>query len=170
MNTKAFWEAITCPVLVCHAREDELTSPRSAAFLREEIGAERTTVELLDNSYHMICVDNDRDLVARRVLEHFGADADAALNPRRTREEGPKMTPEDLQRLADEYFGALKGQQYETLIRLFASDVLWHQPGTSVIAGEHAGRSQLVQFFSKLMELSDALRACYIRIGLPRLG
>jgi carboxylesterase len=148
-------DAINCPVLVCHAREDELTSPRSASFLRQEIGAECTTVELLDNSYHMICVDNDRDLVARRVLEHFGADADAALNPRRTREEGPKMAPEDLQRLADEYFGALKGQQYETLIRLFASDVLWHQPGTSAIAGEHAGRSQLVQFFSKLMELSD---------------
>ena len=147
--------AITCPVLVCHAREDELTSPRSAAFLRDEIGTDRTTVELLDNSYHMICVDNDRDLVARRVLEHFDADADAALNPRRNREEGPKMTPEDLQRLADEYFGALKGQQYESLIRLFASDVLWHQPGTSAIAGEHAGRSQLVQFFSKLMELSD---------------
>ena len=147
--------AITCPVLVCHAREDELTSPRSAAFLRDEIGADHTTVVFLDNSYHMICVDNDRDLVARHVLEHFGANADAALNPRRTREEGPRMTPEDLQRLAEEYFGALKGQQYETLIRLFASDVLWHQPGASVIAGEHAGRSQLVQFFSKLMELSD---------------
>lgn len=147
--------AITCPVLVCHAREDELTSPRSAEFLREEIGPDRTTVVLLDNSYHMICVDNDRDLVARKVLEHFGANADAARNPRRTREEGPRMTHEDLQRLAEEYFAALKGQQYETLIRLFASDVLWHEPGTSVIAGEHAGRSQLVQFFSKLMELSD---------------
>ncbi len=151
--------AITCPVLICHAREDELTSPRSAQFLSEEIGAERTTVVLLDNSYHMICVDNDRDLVARRVLEHFDADADAALNPRRNRPEGPAMTPEDLQRLADEYFGALKGQQYETLIRLFASDVLWHQPGTSAIAGEHAGRSQLVQFFSKLMELSEGTLA-----------
>ncbi len=152
-------DAIGCPVLICHAREDELTSPKSAEFLQQQVGPDHTTVQLLDNSYHMICVDNDRDLVARRVLEHFDADADAALNPRRTREEGPRMSPEDLRRLADDYFGALKGQQYETLIRLFASDVLWHQPGTSAIAGEHAGRSQLVQFFSQLMELSEGTLA-----------
>jgi len=152
-------DAITCPVLICHARDDELTSPKSAEFLQREIGPQHTTVQLLDNSYHMICVDNDRDLVARRVLEHFDADADAALNPRRVHEEGPRMTPEELYRLADEYFGALKDKQYETLIRLFASDVLWHQPGTSSIAGEHAGRSQLVQFFSRLMELSEGTLA-----------
>jgi carboxylesterase len=152
-------EAITCPTLVCHAREDELTSPRSAAFLAQEIGEQRTKVVLLDNSYHMICVDNDRDLVARRILEHFGADADAALSPRRHSEEGPRMNPDELRKLAEDYFGALKAQQYETLIRLFASDVLWHQPGASEIAGDHAGRSQLVQFFSKLMELSGGTLA-----------
>jgi carboxylesterase len=152
-------DQITCMTLVCHAREDELTSPRSAAFLEQEIGKERTQVVLLDNSYHMICVDNDRDLVARRVLEHFGADADAAMAPRRPSDEGPKMTLEALQKLADEYFGALKSQQYESLIRVLASDVLWHEPGTSAISGDHAGRSQLVQFFSKLMELSDGTLA-----------
>ena len=146
---------ITCPTLICHAREDELTSPRSAAFLEQEIGKEHTNVVLLDNSYHMICVDNDRDLVARRVLEHFGVDADAAMAPRRPSDEGPKMNLEALQKLADEYFGALKSQQYEALIRVLASDVLWHEPGTSAISGDHAGRSQLVQFFSQLMELSD---------------
>ena len=69
------------------------------------------------------------------------------------------MTLEALQKLADEYFGALKSQQYEALIRVLASDVLWHEPGTSAIAGDHAGRSQLVQFFSKLMELSDGTLA-----------
>jgi len=152
-------DKITCATLVCHAREDELTSPRSAAILEQQIGKERTHVVLLDNSYHMICVDNDRDLVARRVLEHFGADADAAMSPRRPSDEGPKMTLEALQKLADEYFGALKSQQYEALIRVLASDVLWHEPGTSAIAGDHAGRSQLVQFFSKLMELSDGTLA-----------
>ena len=33
------------------------------------------------------------------------------------------------------------------------------EPGTSAIAGEHAGSSQLVQFFSKLMELSEGTLA-----------
>ncbi|MEO8739559.1 MAG: acyl-CoA-binding protein [Casimicrobiaceae bacterium] len=152
-------DQITCSTLVCHAREDELTSPRSAAFLEQEIGKERTQVVLLDNSYHMICVDNDRDLVARRVLEHFGADVEAAMAPRRPTDEGPKMTLEALQKLADDYFGALKSQQYEALIRVLASDVLWHEPGTSALSGDHAGRSQLVQFFSTLMELSDGTLA-----------
>ena len=152
-------DQITCMTLVCHAREDELTSPRSAAFLEQEIGKERTRVVLLDNSYHMICVDNDRDLVARRVLEHFGADAYAAMAPRRPSDEGPKMTLEALQKLAEEFFGALKTQQYEALIRVLASDVLWHEPGNSAVSGDHAGRSQLVQFFSRLMELSDGTLA-----------
>jgi carboxylesterase len=28
---------------------------------------------VLEDSYHMICVDNDREIVAKNVLEFFGA-------------------------------------------------------------------------------------------------
>ncbi|WDZ98235.1 alpha/beta fold hydrolase [Herbaspirillum sp. WKF16] len=61
---------IKAPTLVVHAREDELTSLRSAEFLRDRIAGSRVVV--LENSYHMICVDNDRDLVANSILEFFG--------------------------------------------------------------------------------------------------
>ncbi|NUT99991.1 alpha/beta hydrolase [Herbaspirillum robiniae] len=61
---------IKASALVVHAREDELTSLRSAEFLREQIADTRVVV--LENSYHMICVDNDRDQVANSVLEFFG--------------------------------------------------------------------------------------------------
>jgi carboxylesterase len=33
---------------------------------------------VLENSYHMICVDNDRDQVAAEVLGFFGFDPTAA--------------------------------------------------------------------------------------------
>ena len=62
-----------CPTLVIHAREDELTSLRSADTLQATLPNARTVV--LENSYHMICVDNDRDQVAAEVLGFFGFDA-----------------------------------------------------------------------------------------------
>ncbi|MDR6208100.1 alpha/beta hydrolase [Paraburkholderia graminis] len=58
---------VACPVLVVHAREDELTSLRSARFIARQ--APNVRVEVLENSYHMVCVDNDRAQVARSVLE-----------------------------------------------------------------------------------------------------
>ena len=63
---------IRCPTLVVHAREDELTSLRSANFIVEQVGGGRARMVVLEDSYHMICVDNDRDQVANSVLEFFG--------------------------------------------------------------------------------------------------
>lgn len=71
--------ATPCPTLVMHAREDELTSLRSAEFLQAALPDARSVV--LENSYHMICADNDRDTVARHVLEFFGFDPVHAVSP-----------------------------------------------------------------------------------------
>ncbi|MBI0329574.1 alpha/beta hydrolase [Burkholderia plantarii] len=68
-----------CPTLILHAREDELTSLRSACFLEAAMPDARCIV--LDNSYHMICADNDRDAVARHVLDFFGFDPAHAVSP-----------------------------------------------------------------------------------------
>lgn len=61
---------ISCPTLVVHAREDELTSLKSAEFLQAALPDVRVVV--LENSYHMICVDNDREQVINSVLGFFG--------------------------------------------------------------------------------------------------
>ncbi|GAC1324506.1 MAG: alpha/beta fold hydrolase [Collimonas sp.] len=71
---------IACPTLVVHAREDELTSLKSAEFLQAALPDVR--VVMLDNSYHMICVDNDREQVVNSVLEFFGY---PPVPPRRVR-------------------------------------------------------------------------------------
>ncbi|MCQ0032862.1 alpha/beta fold hydrolase [Burkholderia glumae] len=68
-----------CPTLILHAREDELTSLRSARFLEAAMPDARCIV--LENSYHMICADNDRDAVARHVLAFFGFDPAHAQSP-----------------------------------------------------------------------------------------
>jgi carboxylesterase len=65
-------ERIPCETLIVHAHEDELTSVRSATFLHRHIP--RSTLELLRNSYHMVCIDNERYAVAARVLEFLRAD------------------------------------------------------------------------------------------------
>lgn len=65
-----------CQTLILHAREDELTSLRSAETPQATLSLARTVV--LENSYHMICVDNDRDQVATEVLGFFGFDPAAA--------------------------------------------------------------------------------------------
>jgi carboxylesterase len=71
---------LTCETLIVHAHDDELTSVRSATFLHRHIA--NSTLELLRNSYHMVCIDNDRYAVAARVVEFLGI----PLVPRPTRE------------------------------------------------------------------------------------
>ncbi|WP_104656640.1 alpha/beta hydrolase [Ralstonia insidiosa] len=72
----AAMRATSCETLIIHAREDELTSLRSAETLQANLPHARTVV--LENSYHMICVDNDRDQVAAELLGFFQFDPAAA--------------------------------------------------------------------------------------------
>ncbi|RYX97495.1 MAG: alpha/beta fold hydrolase [Comamonadaceae bacterium] len=65
-------KTILSDTLVIHARDDELTSLRSAKFLIGGIGPLRSRMVVLENSYHMVCVDNDREQVAECVLEFLG--------------------------------------------------------------------------------------------------
>jgi carboxylesterase len=77
-----------CPTLILHAREDELTSLRSARFLEAALPDARSVV--LENSYHMICADNDRDAVARHVLVFFGFDPAHAVSPALSRRQAAR--------------------------------------------------------------------------------
>ncbi|SAK59733.1 alpha/beta hydrolase family protein [Caballeronia catudaia] len=70
---------VRCETLVLHARDDDLTSLKSAYFLRDTI--ERSALVVLENSYHMICIDNDRRLVVSSVLDFLGLAANDAAAP-----------------------------------------------------------------------------------------
>jgi len=79
-RARAAAHGIACATLVVHAREDELTSLRSAHFLQDVVTDIQVVV--LENSYHMICVDNDREQVVNSVLEFLGY---PPVAPRRVR-------------------------------------------------------------------------------------
>ncbi|MEI7738255.1 MAG: hypothetical protein WCJ99_05930 [Betaproteobacteria bacterium] len=60
-------------VLVIHAKEDEVASLSSVRWLEKNWQSGQIQVILLDNSYHMITIDNDRALVCKVILDCLSA-------------------------------------------------------------------------------------------------
>ena len=58
---------LDCPLLVIHAREDEITTLASVQRVFERLPQRDKQLAILDNSYHMISIDNDRQQVAALV-------------------------------------------------------------------------------------------------------
>jgi carboxylesterase len=126
--------------LVIHAREDELTSLSSANYLVEQIGGARARMVVLENSYHMICVDNDREQVARNVLEFFGASSAASLG---MAVDDPKMSPEALVAFAQALRTSLEAGDFTGIFARGASDMAWFQPGANRASGVYRGNKGL---------------------------
>jgi carboxylesterase len=70
------------PTLILHAREDDMADPKNASRLQRSLGGP-VVLKLLDDCYHMIHVDLQRDLVADLTADFFGAPPIAAPQPRR---------------------------------------------------------------------------------------
>jgi uncharacterized protein len=58
---------------------------------------------------------------------------------------------EDLLRRGYEAFAA---GDIDTVLSVFADDIVWHVGGSSQIAGDYRGHQEVLGFFGKLMELS----------------
>ncbi|RBL86660.1 esterase [Streptomyces cavourensis] len=139
---------VACQTLIVHAHEDELTSVRSAHFLHGAIADSKLV--LLNNSYHMVCVDNDRDLVTASVLEFMGRNPEAAVRPGRS----APMTAAEAQVLLDTYRTSMAQNEFETLFPLFSEEVVWQEEGNNPISGTYRGRGGLIEFFSRVMDFS----------------
>jgi carboxylesterase len=61
---------LDCPILVIHAREDEITRLTSVQALFSTLPQQDKELAVLENSYHMVTIDNDRHEVAA-LLERF---------------------------------------------------------------------------------------------------
>lgn len=129
---------IACPTLIIHAREDELTSLRSANFLVEQIGGKRARMVVLEDSYHMICVDNDKEIVAKNVLEFFGAALPGASG---TLANEPKMSADELHAAVGAVRALLEAGDLAAVRELAIPDVTWVHPGANRLSGIHSGRS-----------------------------
>jgi carboxylesterase len=128
-----------------HAREDELTSVRSANFLVEHIGGGKRAglarMVILENSYHLICVDNDKEVVAQRTLEFFGA-SDVGLG---LGQDDARMTPQEILALVGTARGDLERGDFEALYGRGIPDFAWYQPGHNRSTGIYRGGKGLAR-------------------------
>jgi carboxylesterase len=139
-------DRIGCPTLVVHARQDELTSLRSAHFLVEHIGAGtragQARMVVLEDSYHMVCVDNDREIVAKNVLEFFGASPAGSLG---MAADDPRMTPAQMRELLAGAQADLERGDFAALYERGIPDFAWYQPGANRSSGIFRGRKSLAR-------------------------
>jgi carboxylesterase len=63
---------VRAPALIVHAIEDDVTGPRNARFLERNLGGPASVV-WLDDCYHMITVDRQRDTVIEKTTDFFAA-------------------------------------------------------------------------------------------------
>ncbi|MEP6960305.1 MAG: alpha/beta fold hydrolase, partial [Nitrospirota bacterium] len=58
---------VTAPTVILQAREDDMTSPRNASIVYDEISSTDKHLVLLDDCYHVITIDKQREVVAEKV-------------------------------------------------------------------------------------------------------
>jgi carboxylesterase len=63
--------AVNAPALVIHAKEDDVASLKSAEFVLENIGSDDVDFVLLHDSYHIVTLDNEKELVADETIRFF---------------------------------------------------------------------------------------------------
>ena len=64
---------VKAPILLMHAKEDDLTSPKSAEFVYKNIGSSIRKYIRLENSYHLVVMDNERDFVFEKSIEFLNS-------------------------------------------------------------------------------------------------
>ncbi len=62
---------VTAPALVIHAEEDDVASVASAEFVERHIGSAVKRKLILHDSYHIITLDNEKEMVADESIAFF---------------------------------------------------------------------------------------------------
>jgi carboxylesterase len=63
---------ISAPTLIIHAIEDDLASPRNAEIIEQGISSVHVKKVMLENSYHIITMDFEKERVAAETLDFLG--------------------------------------------------------------------------------------------------
>lgn len=71
---------VQAPCLVVHAEQDDIASPANAEIVRRGVSGPVQTL-LLDDSYHMVTVDRQRQLLIERSAQFFDAIVTPAAQP-----------------------------------------------------------------------------------------
>ena len=68
-NVRKSLKNVTCPVLCIHSKYDNLSSPRSAKVVLDGISSKTKQYVELNDSYHMVLYDNEKEFVMNTVKE-----------------------------------------------------------------------------------------------------
>lgn len=64
---------VVAPILLIHSEEDDLTSPKSAKIVYNNVSSTDKDMIILNDSYHMVLYDNEKDLVFSKASEFLTA-------------------------------------------------------------------------------------------------
>ena len=62
---------VNVPTLILHALEDDVASIKNANYIEKNIGTHLVRKVLLDDTYHMLPLDNQKDRVAEETISFF---------------------------------------------------------------------------------------------------
>lgn len=62
---------VKTPAIVLHPEEDDICDIKNARYLYDNIASENKQFIGLKNSYHIVTIDNDKDLVVEKTIEFF---------------------------------------------------------------------------------------------------
>ncbi len=65
---KKEFPSVRTPILVIHAKEDDMTSLNNAHFVMNNIGSVDKKLVVLEDSYHMVTIDKEKDKVAQESI------------------------------------------------------------------------------------------------------
>lgn len=71
--TRKNMKKVTAPILLIHSTEDDLTSIKSAEFVYNNVSSERKEFIRLEESYHLVIYDNEKELVFNKSVEFLNS-------------------------------------------------------------------------------------------------
>ena len=70
---KRMLPAVTSPVLLVQAANDDMTGPRNSEYIRDRVGSARREIVMLEQSYHVVSADVERSVVAEHMQRFCGS-------------------------------------------------------------------------------------------------
>jgi carboxylesterase len=65
--------SVTNPIIIIHAREDDMTSLRNAEYVYKHIASSKKSLIILEDSYHMITIDKEKDKVIEETINFLNS-------------------------------------------------------------------------------------------------
>lgn len=62
---------INTPIQILQAKDDDVTSPKNAAYIYEHVGSKDKEIKFFEDSYHIITADQERDKVVDATVSFF---------------------------------------------------------------------------------------------------